>query len=208
MRVKYPRTFHLDFSPGLQNDDRVIETLDGLIGQEVIVTEKMDGENTTLYRDHLHARSLDSKHHASRDWVKKFHGQIAYQIPEGWRICGENMYATHSIHYENLKSYFYGFSIWDEENIALSVDEQTEWFEAVGIIQPHVFYRGIFNLDFLHHLAENLDPLTQEGFVVRVVNRIAFQDFSTQVAKWVRKGHVQTDEHWMHKQIIPNILEA
>jgi hypothetical protein len=42
--TKYPRTYHLPFSPGLQNDDRVIETLGGLIGQEVIVTEKMYGE--------------------------------------------------------------------------------------------------------------------------------------------------------------------
>jgi hypothetical protein len=38
--VKYPRTMHLPWSPGLQNDDRVIESLDGLIGQEVVVTDK------------------------------------------------------------------------------------------------------------------------------------------------------------------------
>lgn len=36
----------------------------------VVITEKMDGENTTLYRDGLHARSLDSRHHPSRNWVK------------------------------------------------------------------------------------------------------------------------------------------
>ena len=206
MKVKYPRTMHLPFSPGLQNDDRIIETLVDLIGQEVVVTEKMDGENTTLYRDHLHARSLDSKHHESRNWVKMFHGQIAHMIPDGWRICGENMYAKHSIHYKNLKSYFYGFSIWNERDVALSFDEQELWFQQLNIVQPQIFYRGTFNLELLHKLAESLDPLTQEGFVVRLAGEIPFSDFGTKVTKWVRKGHVQTDEHWMHKQIVPNLI--
>jgi len=70
-RVKYPKTMHLYFSPGLQNDDRVMP-LNRLHGREVVVTEKMDGENTTLYDDTLHARSIDGRYHPSRDWVKRF----------------------------------------------------------------------------------------------------------------------------------------
>lgn len=27
--------------------------------------------------------------------------------------------------------------------------------------------------------------------------------FGSSVAKWVRKGHVQTYEHWMHKTVVP-----
>jgi hypothetical protein len=208
MRYKYPRTYHLPFSPGLQNDDRLIETLGGLIGQEVIVTEKMDGENSSLYRDGFHARSLDSRHHASRDWLKKFHGEIAYKIPGGWRICGENMFAMHSIYYSDLLSYFYGFSIWDDRNVALSIDDQNYWFHELGIVQPKTFYKGIFNLKVLHDLADSLDPIHQEGFVVRVTGEIPFEDFGTKLAKWVRKGHVQTDEHWMSKPIIQNTLRS
>ena len=90
------------------------------MGREVVVTEKLDGENTTMYTDYIHARSLDSHHHPSRDWVKQLHGEIGYKIPVGWRVCGENMYARHSIVYYDLTTYFYGFSIWDETNTALS----------------------------------------------------------------------------------------
>jgi len=208
MKVKYPRTMHLPFSPGLQNDDRLIESLVGLIGKEVIVTEKMDGENTTLYHHGFHARSLDSRHHPSRDWIKRFHGNMSYMIPDGWRICGENMYAQHSIPYTDLKSYFYGFSIWDDRNVALSVDAQTDWFDRLGIVQPEEFYRGVFNLQVLYDLADELDPHTQEGFVVRIVDEIRFDDFDKKVAKWVRKGHVQTDEHWMSRAVIPNLLKV
>lgn len=43
-RVKYPKTMHLPWSPGLQNDDRVIANLDAFRGHEVVVTEKLDGE--------------------------------------------------------------------------------------------------------------------------------------------------------------------
>ena len=70
-RIKYPTTPHLPFSLGIQSDDRRVQTLDGLVGREVVVTEKMDGENTTMYVDHIHARSLDSRHHPSRDWAMK-----------------------------------------------------------------------------------------------------------------------------------------
>src|SRR3972149_10844087 len=99
MLYKYPRTRHLPWSPGKSRDDLVM--LDDLlfVGQRVIVTEKMDGENTTLYRDTLHARSLDSRDHISRHWLKNYWSGLRYAIPENMRICGEYLYAKHSIKY-------------------------------------------------------------------------------------------------------------
>ena len=209
MRCKYPTTPHLPFSPGLQNDDRRILTLDGFEGREIVATEKYDGENTTMYTDHIHARSLDSRHHPSRDWVKKFWGNLNYLIPKDWRICGENVYARHSINYDNLVSYFYGFSIWDAENVALSWDETVYYFEEVFNIKPvPVLYRGQFDLKVLQELADNLDPFTKEGFVVRVTDRVPYDDFELKFAKWVRRGHVQTDKHWMTAEVIPNRLKG
>ena len=43
--IKYPKTFHFDFSQSLQNDDRKLETLKDFEGRDVVVTEKLDGEN-------------------------------------------------------------------------------------------------------------------------------------------------------------------
>ncbi|WP_444997397.1 RNA ligase family protein [Aliikangiella sp. IMCC44359] len=125
-RYKYPRTPHLPWSPGATRDD--IRCVDSKIFEDrmVVVTEKMDGENATLYKNHMHARSIDSRHHPSRDWLKKFHASIAYNIPAGWRICGENLFAQHSIAYKNLSSYFYGFSIWNEDNDCLSWKDTLE----------------------------------------------------------------------------------
>ena len=210
MRVKYPKTMHLPWSPGLQNDDRLIQSLDGFAGQEVVVTEKMDGENTTLYFDHLHARSLDGRHHPSRDWVKRFHGSVKYLIPEDLRICGENVYAEHSIHYDGLESYFLGFSAWINDewgDTCLNWDETVAWFDEIGITSVPVLWRGQwedFPRDFANSLLERCDEV--EGYVVRTTNAFPMEEFQQRVAKYVRKNHVQTDQHWMQKAVVPNGL--
>ena len=111
---KYPKTFHIPTSLNLQNDDRRIDSMDTFKGQRVIVTVKVDGENTNLYNDRVHARSIDSGDHVSRHWVKAFHAGVKYDIPNGWRICGENCYALHSIYYDRLPSYFLAFGIYNE----------------------------------------------------------------------------------------------
>lgn len=206
--VKYPRTHHLPWSENIHNDDRVIESLDGFKGQKVVVTEKLDGENTTLYADYIHARSVDGRHHESRDWVKQFWSRIAHDIPEGWRICGENLYAKHSIHYKKLPTYFMGFSIWNEYNICISWDETLFWFELLGITPVPVIYQDIFDREAIKDLWEFSDWYEQEGYVVRVADSLSYGDFRHKVAKFVRHGHIQTVKHWMHGQAVErNLLE-
>lgn len=205
-RRKYPRTPHLPWSPGASDDDEHLSGCPHFTGVEVVVTEKMDGENTSLYRDGTHARSLDSRGHRSRDWMKAWHGTIAHEIPEDWRLCGENLYARHSIAYEDLESYFYLFSVWTAEEGCLSWDETCEWAALLGSPVPQVFYRGLWDEKLIRSIS--IDPERQEGYVVRRAEGFAYGEFASSVAKWVRKGHVQTDEHWMYAEIVPNKLRA
>lgn len=204
--VKYPRTLHLPWSPGATDDDKIMDNLNYFIGKRVIVTEKMDGECTTMYNDHIHARSLDSKHHYTRDWVKNFWSQIKNDIPEGFRICGENLYAKHSIHYKNLPSYFMGFSVWNGDE-CLSWKQSLYWFKKLNIVPVNVLYNDIFDEYKIRALWKNLNANESEGYVVRVADEFNIADFNKKVAKWVRENHVQTDEHWMHgKEIEKNLL--
>lgn len=208
-RYKYPRTPHLPWSPGAGADDAVIQRItEGFRGDAeslVVVTEKLDGENTTLYRDGLHARSLDSRHHPSRDWVKRLQGIIGHELPEGLRICGENMFARHSIPYEDLESYFFVFSVWNE-NICLSWAETKEWADLLGLSVVPTLYEGPWDEDCLRQLRLDLEKV--EGYVVRSSGRFAYTEFGEHVAKWVRPSHVQTDEHWMNRPISPNGLRG
>ncbi len=142
--VKYSRTYHFPWSPNLQNDDRMHTNIDFFEGKTVVGTIKEDGENTSMYPDYIHARSIDSKHHESRNWVKALHGSIKHDIPTGWRICGESMYAKHSIHYHHLPgTFFLVFSIWNESNICLSWDETKVWCDLLDLTPVPEFYRGL-----------------------------------------------------------------
>jgi hypothetical protein len=205
--VKYPRTHHLPWSEGMHDDDRMLPSIDVFARRRVIVTEKMDGENTTLYRHTLHARSVDGRSHPSRNWVKGFWSQVCGDIPEGWRVCGENLYAKHSIGYDNLPSYFMAFSIWDERNACLPWDETLEWLDLLGMTPVPVLYDGPFDAKVIQSLYGPKDWGQREGYVVRVADGFSYGAFRDSVAKFVRRGHVQTNKHWMHGQpIVPNEL--
>lgn len=202
-RQKYPRTLHLPWSEGVQSDDKMMPSADCFVDRTVVVTEKMDGENTTMYCDYIHARSIDGRHHPSRDWVKQFHYERAYQIPYGFRICGENMYARHSIQYEELETFFYGFSVWDDE-MCLSWDDTMEWFKRLDIIPTPVLYRGEYDVNLLKEMWVDIDKEVCEGYVIRVADSFNISEFGNVVGKAVRKGHVQTDDHWMHGEMFVN----
>lgn len=205
---KYPRTFHLEWSKGLTTDDKRIDSIDSFIGKRVIVSEKMDGESTSLYPDHLHARSIDSKHHPSRNWIKQLHAQICFNIPEHNRFCGENMFAKHSIFYDKLPSYFLLFSMWTDE-ICWSWDDTVEWAKLLGLETVPVLYDGIWDEDKIKACWTGVSKFgpEQEGYVVRVAHEFSLDDFSKFVVKFVRENHVQTSSHWLNQKIIPNLLK-
>ena len=204
--VHYPRTMHLPWSPNLQNDDRRIESLAAFQGEDVVVTLKMDGESATLYQDYYHARSLDSRHHPSRDWIKAFHARIAHEIPPDWRLCGENLFAQHSIRYDELESFFYLFNIW-ERGRRLSWDDTLGYAAMLGLTVVPVLYRGPWNEKILRELGAKLDEQQDEGYVVSLTRSFRASEWRTCAAKYVRPAHVRTTEHWMTSRIIPNGLK-
>jgi len=209
IRYKYKRTYHLPWSPGMTSDDKMMRDTHCFDGKEVVVTVKLDGENSTLYSDFFHARSMDSAAHPSQDWLKKFHSNMAYNIPEGWRICGENLYAKHSIEYKDLETYFYVFSIWNKNNICLSWDETLEYAQLLDLHVVPELYRGIWDEELIKTLYRpvvNGNPC--EGYVVRIAAAFHYTDFATSIAKYVRKGHVNTfAQHWKQAKVIPNKLK-
>lgn len=215
MRIKYPRTLHMPHSPGISSDDKKLTSeqfTTNFHHKSIIITEKMDGENTTLYCDYMHARSLDSRHHPSRDWVKRFQSEIGRDIPDRWRVCGENLFAKHSISYDNLDSYFYGFSIWDENNVCLDTDTTSDWFELLGIKHVPIIEYGLNcsnEWDWsIYDKGKEVVEQGKEGIVIRNIDSFHFDNFQNNVAKYVRANHVNTEQHWMHGQIVPNLLRS
>lgn len=206
---KYNRTFHLDWSPGLQNDDKRQEDYSVLENSPlgIVVTIKMDGENTNMYSDRIHARSIDSKDHPSRHYVKGIWGEIKHLIPEGWRVCGENIYAKHSIFYGNLESYFQVFSIWDDSNTCLSYDDTLLLCDKLGLLHVPVIYEGPYDEKYLKNVPNLSVMKDQEGYVVRTRGSFKYEDYNKNAAKYVRKNHITTDSHWLEQKVVPNRLK-
>lgn len=203
-RHKHPRTPHHPTSPGVGSDDRVARDLSGLAG-EVVITEKMDGENTTLYPDGFHARSLEAARRPSQDWIAAFHARIRWAIPAGWRVCGEDLYARHSVGYDALPSYFLGFSAWEGRRCA-DWDETVALFARLGVTPVPVLWRGPWSVEALARVVAGLDTAGQEGVVVRAAGSFALEDFDRHVVKWVRAGHVTSQRHWRRGPLVPNAM--
>jgi hypothetical protein len=202
-QTKYPRTSHLPWSPGFTEDDRFLYegTLKVWADREVVITEKFDGENTTLYNDHIHARSLDYESRFDRDRIKAFHSQIGFNIPEDWRICGENLSATHSIKYTDLPHFFLVFNIW-EKTTCLDWDNTVLFAEVLDLKTVPILWRGAFK-DFDHAtLEKTMDFTKQEGYVIRPVDKFTLTSFPYVVGKYVRREHVATSHvHWTRRKI-------
>lgn len=190
-RVKYPRTPHLPGSPGRTADDRVWTSTAPFAGREVVVTEKMDGENTTIHRDGFHARTTNTGHrHPSRHIIGSVFRDVGHRIPEGDRLCGENLYARHSLAYDRLPGYFLVFGWWSGDHCH-DWDATAAFAARLGLPTVPVLWRGRFE-----DMAVNIDPRTQEGYVVRLAGAFPYDAFGRSVAKYVRAGHVATNDQW------------
>lgn len=209
-RFAYERTYHLPWSLGATSDDKMIPDVNQFHGLEVVVTEKRDGENTSMYPDgYVHARSIDGtgkeyQSHIIREWRNKIH--LLNQNEQNLRFCGENMYARHSLAYDDLDSYFELFGVYQGE-VCLAWDTVEFYGSVLDIPVVPVLYRGIWDEKLIRNLCMNLDVSRVEGLVVRNINEFHSSEFKSNVAKFVRANHVTTDAHWT-KNWVPNGLKS
>ena len=208
-KVKYPRSYHLPFSPGATSDDKKWSNEQAITyttGKDLVVTEKMDGSNVTLYSDYYHNRSINTSYHPAFDWIKRHHSEIAINIPNELRICGEYLYNTHSISYDNLESYFYGFSVWEGAK-CLSWEDTLEWFKLLDITPVPTVAENIgYNEKLITAIGEYTVNQGKEGIVIRNIDSFNIDSFSQNLAKYVRANHVTSSEHWLHSKLVQNKL--
>jgi RNA ligase-like protein len=217
---KYNRTFHFPFSPGATNDDKIATSMEKLIGVPIILTEKMDGSNTSLESRGCFARThAGAPTHKSFDGLKALHAKIGFQIPPDMQFFGEWCYAKHSIEYSALPGYFLLFGIRELDSVDSGfwyaweeVEEYSQYFEIPTV--PVLFKGQVSSEKELKELVESFmnQPSAcggiREGVVARVAQQFVDNEFSSNIMKCVRANHVQTSEHWKDQEIIRNKLRA
>jgi len=201
---KYNRTYHLPWSPGATSDDKISKIIDSLIGVDIVITEKLDGENCGMTNGGVYARSHAT--FTTSAWsreVRQLHDlKVRGNLDDGVFLFGENMEGIHSIEYSNLKSYFYIFGVRDN-NIWIPWESVEEYSYLLDIPTVPVLFKGVVSSE--KELKDIVDKLVsepselggeREGIVVRNAGMFHNDDFKDNVMKWVRKDHVQTDDHW------------
>lgn len=202
----YPKTPHLPFSPGVNEDDTRIADAAALLQGEVVVTEKLDGGNCCIKGGLVYARTHSQPAtHESFSAVKVMASNLG-DLGDV-ELFGENMAAVHSIEYGNLSSFFYLFGVrqggewWSWEQVEALA-------EQLGIMTVPVIFKGRFKSPGqLQGCLETwrLEPsavgadVNPEGYVVRHVGRIPARAFGEKIAKYVRANHIQTDATFRRK---------
>jgi hypothetical protein len=211
---KYGRTFHYPFSPGTTSDDRIHASYwdDVSVLSSVVHTEKLDGENNCLSKYGVFARS-----HAAptvSPWTKALRDKwnlIKNDLGD-YELFGENVYAIHSMEYKSIEHHYYVFGVreneqwlsWEETAfIAGAFDFPTVpvLYEESGFQDKAVYEKKILEMVKQPSVFGSFDVLsgqacTMEGIVSRNKNDYSVAEFQKNVFKYVRKGHVKTDEHW------------
>ena len=208
--MKYPRTYHLPWSPGTTSDDRKLsgDWFKYYKGKEIIITEKMDGEGIHFTHFDVFARSdgTPTRSPWSRNlWDKDgLLWKIKDKISENEQVFGENLFGEHSIHYDRLTDYFLVFAACNlDKDIFYSWDDVCTYADILRL--PHVpeLWRGVIESEdqlrvlvdkFVHEPSKYGQQ--REGVVIRITDEFPIDEFSLYVCKWVRPGHVQTNEHW------------
>lgn len=202
--MKYPRTYHLPFSQSKTSDDKISNSVSNLLGKKIVITEKLDGENTAMVNNGVYARSHAT--FTTSPWsveVRKIHDiKVRGYLSNDVYIFGENMEGVHSIEYKNLDSYFYIFGVKDN-NKWLSWDKVVEYSYLLDLPTVPVLFEGILESEsemqkIVDDLIKNNSKLGDqiEGIVIRNYESFYNDDFNKNIMKWVRKDHVKTDKHW------------
>lgn len=215
MSAKYPRSFHLPWSPGGTSDDKRLPDASMFVGVPLVVTEKCDGSNLTYTRTNVFSRShAGPPAHASFDLAKATHARIAHLLSPGLSLFCEFCYAVHSIEYGALPGYSLVFGARDDETgLWWEWDMVAAQARDVDLPTVPVLFRGAVDSEAeLEALTTSLaaQPSAfggeREGVVVRRAGEFSDGAFGRSLGKWVRKDHVQTDDHWQHQAIRPQRL--
>ncbi|MND59270.1 RNA ligase [compost metagenome] len=213
--TKYGRTYHFPFSPGTSSDDRFNHEYwtDIQSFSQLLYTEKLDGENNCLSKRGVFARSHAAP--TTSPWtaqLREHWGRLKNDLGD-LEFFGENLYAVHSIAYTKLEHYYFVFAARINE-VWLSWEEVTFYANLFDLpMVPVLRSDSVQDMtetqlqETVQHLASQpsifgaVDPrtgisCTSEGLVCRNAETFPVSKFQHNIFKYVRKGHVQTDEHW------------
>ena len=230
--IKYPRTPHLFGSKGTDDDKHLGESESNrfIADDSLIVEEKIDGTNVGIHfqnngemilqcRGHLITEGMHPQYDLFKQWVSVKRHELERRLENRFILFGEWVYARHSIHYRQLRHYFFEFDIFDKSRrVFLDLKHRLTLLADSGIETVPIIHAGSlerselegligpsrFGSRFDNPLTGRIDNL-MEGLYLRTEADGAV----TGRAKFVRPEFVEKikqSTHWQHQMMVPNEL--
>ena len=230
--IKYPRTPHLFGSKGTDDDKHLGESESNrfIADDSLIVEEKIDGTNVGIHfqnngemilqcRGHLITEGMHPQYDLFKQWVSVKRHELERRLENRFILFGEWVYARHSIHYRQLRHYFFEFDIYDKSlRVFLDLKQRLTLLADSGIETVPIIHKGSlerselegligpsrFGSRFDNPLTSRVDNL-MEGLYLRTEADGAV----TGRAKFVRPEFVEKikqSTHWQHQMMVPNEL--
>lgn len=199
----YPRVPHLVAGRG-SRDDLVLgesEVAD-LMADDVVIEEKVDGANVTLWIDDSQVRcalrsgvgAMDRAGQLGplRAWLAAHDEALRTILGPVDALYAEWMFVSHTVVYERLPTYLVVLDVWRADDGFASIDDRDAACRATEMVTPPMVWRGVpGTVDRVEHLfgpsAWSSAPM--EGLVVR---RVAPGE--PRLAKLVRTGFDRLDD--------------
>ena len=202
--LKYPSTPYWPWSPTTGRGDDVHRNPYRFVGEDVVVTEKLDGGNTLLHAGDIYARSVAVPSHTKWMAMAKKHHAWKVREPDVY-LYGEDIYGVHSIAYGPVpeQATFYAFALRNGEGAFAAFAEVEAYATHRNIPVVPVLFRGRFQSvleisGFMEHAHGEPSMLggEREGVVMRLARGFPAAEFQDNVCKSVRVDHVRSDGHW------------
>lgn len=151
----YPRIAHLAAGRGTRDDLLLDATaIHGLLHTEVVIEEKLDGANVSIWLDELGALSCASRGGPGsqdragqlgplRAWLAS-HDRCLRDLLARWPVLyGEWLLLTHGISYDQLPSYLVVLDLWHPIRGFAGVAERDAQLDKAGLVHPPELWRGV-----------------------------------------------------------------
>ena len=203
----FPRIKHMYNSPGRSPDDLRSDKdwFNSFSGKYIVIKEKLDGENTGITNISCYARSkIPTLNPWSVNIRRDIFPFVKDLISDDEIVFGENLYAVHSIKYNQLPSYFHIFAVYNTKlEVWYSWSDVEMFAKILDLPTVPVLFKGIINsekdlMDKINYWMSQPSAygVEKEGVVMRLAGEIKPEDWNNSIVKYVRANHVQTNKRW------------
>jgi hypothetical protein len=192
-------------SRGTRDDQSLpASAVDLLLADSLVVEEKLDGANVSLWYDNQSVKAALRSGATSMDragqlgtlraWAAQHSDHLIGLLSHGGVLYGEWLYVGHTTLYDRLPSFFVGIDFLEADEFAC-VDERNDCLAIASIAAPPELFRGrvgdVDHLDSLLGLSRfGSEPM--EGLIIRSSSKPG-----PPLAKLMRPGFVRIpDASW------------